>query len=58
MLNFCNAYADVNADADADIPKCSWEIVVSYLGKKVRHKKFTLSIILRINLIPLNSILT
>ena len=48
MLNFCNAYADVNADADADIPKCSREIVVSYLGKKVRHKKLTLSIILRI----------
>ena len=48
MSNFCNAYADVNADADADIPKCSREIVVSYLGKKVRDRKFTLSIIFRI----------
>ena len=36
---FCNAIADVNADADADISKWSWETTVCYLGTKIQVHK-------------------
>ena len=36
---FCNPYADVNADADANISKWFRETVVSYLGTKTQVEK-------------------